>query len=1538
MKDNFNHSLPTGNIQNARFVNRVVVFVMFFFSMLFFSEGMLGQNGLTITSTESPSPTSANPIPITIEFDDAVDFLSPIDFSIINGQDLQNLLRTDVNFEYHGRDDINFNPFPVKISTLDLIIAFISDSIDELFKTKLGASVISIDFNSKNELYYLTLNNGIYKLGDLAPVISGDEFDSPLDFVINKDNGIIYVADSEKKTVLIFDSSYTKLGQIGNGTNADSNNPRGATGIALDSSGNVYVADNFTGSKTGQDAIKIYRPDGTFIRKIGVHGTEQITDPFRIAVDKDGKIYLSESGGTNGNGRVLIFNNDFSPNSSIEGGNQGTPGSLILDDYGYLYVIDYEGDFNLTNLFNDPSQVLANYLTIRDKNYKVNVYDTNDNYRFVKEISSDELNLPIDIALDNCGIVNINNLMLTGPGPQDEIEFDEIVYPTNIDATFDFSIKKFKRQDTFTAVVVPNAPGEVMISLKDKDFFKCDPQPEGFFSIEYQPEQENQAPVAKCKPKILYLDADGNATLTAAQVYDGNAAADNVTLSLSKYNFNCADIGKIDVVLTVTDKDEPSLSDTCSAEITIIDDIIPDVKCIAPGKEFILVDGSLTIAASDIDNGSTDNCAIVNREVTPKTFTTSGIKSVTLKVTDASGKINECITTINVIDNTPPEAKCKPIPLYLDASGSATLTAAQVYDGNAAADNVTLSLSKYNFNCADIGKIDVVLTVTDKDEPSLSDTCSAEITIIDDIIPDVKCIAPGKEFILVDGSLTIAASDIDNGSTDNCAIVNREVTPKTFTTSGIKSVTLKVTDASGKINECITTINVIDNTPPEAKCKPIPLYLDANGNATLTAAQVYDGNAAADNVTLSLSKYNFNCADIGITEISLTVTDKDEPSLSDTCSAEITIIDDIIPDVKCLEDKLIPYTDSKSFRLEDYREQLTISDNCSSNFEIVQSPAPGTIITDNTTVNFSVTDENNNQSGCSFKIKFFKESELQILNCPGDQFFQVDENCSYAIPELASTINTNIEGATVTQDITAGFEVNGNLTLTITAKFEDQVDTCEVKLITTDAIFPTIECPADQTEMVQQGEGFQLPNYILNAVYADNCFIQELKQQPEVGTMIYKTTEIILTVVDNYGNSTDCTFNVKIITENPDLQITCLEDQTENLDINCQFQLPDYTQQAQANFDAVITQSPLPGSLISSDTKITLTATGDTGQTSCSFNINVVDTTPPVVNCVGTINLRLDAGGTASLSPQDLDDTSFDACSSLSRTLSKSDFSVADLGTNTVRLTVTDASGNSDFCDTTVNVLPYEENAIDFTCKESFILQLDNNGEAQLSSEDLYTGTAGSYQFSVDKTSFTCADTGSNTVTLYYSDGNAGGNCRVEVVVEDLLPPVVRTKDISITLDANGTASITPEMLNDGSIDNCGDIRLFLDKTDFTCNDLGENRVILRAQDGSSNSASATATVTVLGNCQEPPITPTGPGYIFIYPNPTDGPFSYFLPAGIVLEKVEVYDMQGKYITTTLFEEGTVQYKMDLSYLQSAVYVLKLYTNKEELILRVIVR
>src|SRR5690606_21255727 len=71
-------------------------------------------------------------------------------------------------------------------------------------------------------------------------------------------------------------------------------------------------------------------------------------------------------------------------------------------------------------------------------------------------------------------------------------------------------------------------------------------------------------------------------------------------------------------------------------------------------------------------------------------------------------------------------------------------------------------------------------------------------------------------------------------------------------------------------------------------------------------------------------------------------------------------------------------------------------------------------------------------------------------------------------------------------------------------------------------------------------------------------------------------------------------------------------------------------------------------------------------------------------------------------------------------------------------------------------------------------------------------------------------------------------------------------RNIEVNLDENGIASVTAEMINDNSADNCGIASLSLDITSFSGADLGENEVILTVTDNSGNRHTATATVTVI--------------------------------------------------------------------------------------------
>lgn len=84
-------------------------------------------------------------------------------------------------------------------------------------------------------------------------------------------------------------------------------------------------------------------------------------------------------------------------------------------------------------------------------------------------------------------------------------------------------------------------------------------------------------------------------------------------------------------------------------------------------------------------------------------------------------------------------------------------------------------------------------------------------------------------------------------------------------------------------------------------------------------------------------------------------------------------------------------------------------------------------------------------------------------------------------------------------------------------------------------------------------------------------------------------------------------------------------------------------------------------------------------------------------------------------------------------------------------------------------------------------------------------------------------------------------------------PPVAQCQDIEVALDETGQATISASDVDYGSYDPDDDpITLSLDKTDFTCTDLGSNSVTLTVTDDSDASDSCQATVIVVDTT--PPI------------------------------------------------------------------------------------
>src|SRR5213076_2838918 len=117
-------------------------------------------------------------------------------------------------------------------------------------------------------------------------------------------------------------------------------------------------------------------------------------------------------------------------------------------------------------------------------------------------------------------------------------------------------------------------------------------------------------------------------------------------------------------------------------------------------------------------------------------------------------------------------------------------------------------------------------------------------------------------------------------------------------------------------------------------------------------------------------------------------------------------------------------------------------------------------------------------------------------------------------------------------------------------------------------------------------------------------------------------------------------------------------------------------------------------------------------------------------------------------------------------------------------------------------------------------------------------------RLSIDKSAFTCANLGANTLKLTATDGSLNSaSAEATVTVHDVTAPSVAIKNIDVNLDATGHATIVAADVDGGTTDACGPITLSIDKSAFTCANLGPNTIKLRAIDGRLTSASADANV-----------------------------------------------------------------------------------------------
>lgn len=178
--------------------------------------------------------------------------------------------------------------------------------------------------------------------------------DKPLGIALDK-KGMVYVADSKRKEVIVYDQLGMWVKFIGD--DKILNNPV-AVSVSADGS-RIYVVDNGA-SANNKHQMVIFDPEGQLIGSpIGQRGKEdgEFNFPTDLAVGPDGRVYVLDAG----NFRVQVFDPDgqFLYKWGRVGhglGQLARPRAITVDKDNLVYVLD--GSFANLQIFDDKGQLL----------------------------------------------------------------------------------------------------------------------------------------------------------------------------------------------------------------------------------------------------------------------------------------------------------------------------------------------------------------------------------------------------------------------------------------------------------------------------------------------------------------------------------------------------------------------------------------------------------------------------------------------------------------------------------------------------------------------------------------------------------------------------------------------------------------------------------------------------------------------------------------------------------------------------------------------------------------------------------------------------------------------------------------------------------------------------------------------------------------------------------------------------------------------------------------------------------------------------
>ncbi|TVZ55206.1 putative secreted protein (Por secretion system target) [Lutibacter sp. Hel_I_33_5] len=943
-------------------------------------------------------------------------------------------------------------------------------------------------------------------------------------------------------------------------------------------------------------------------------------------------------------------------------------------------------------------------------------------------------------------------------------------------------------QNTFGATDAINSPVTIQLIGTDESGNAT--------TIPVQVTVIDPVPVVITQNIVIQLDDNGTVVIDPLQIDNGSSSAVGIgSLSLDISAFNCEDINNpVTVTLTVTST--LGSSSTGTAIVTVQDTIAP----IAPILSDILGECSATATTPT----TTDNCAgsITGTTTDSLEYTIQGTHTITWSFDDGNGNTTTATQNVIVNDTTAPIAITKNITIPLDASGNAIITPQMINNGS-------------SDNC-EIDSITLDNTVFDCSNVDSSAQCNAGTAL--DLGADNDYVRIGDPFHEFSNQITVSWWVNFQGN-------SAWMTQSTF---GMSSNNTNVWNmhASGA-NGITWYIN--DNGAYRA----VSLNTTAGwhlitGVADTTSTRLYlDGNLASTDTGINNIRVNAN------SEIAIGIDGRIPSRNRNFQTDEVLIYNRALSETE-IQDLLMNCPDISDNSLVGYWAMNEGSGNTIEDQSITGANGVLINMTDadwvtsginnigagsSNEVTLTVTDVNGNSSTAIANVTVNDITAPTLNDVPANVTVECD-----AIPNAATiSASDNCGNPTITfveERIDGKSNDNYTLNRTWTATDQSENSVSHTQIITVqDTTAPffdatpvdiTVECetvPAAATISASDNcgnptitfveeriDGISNDNYTLTRTWTATDLSGNTVSESQIITVQDVTAPTV--VGQNISVTLTSTGTVSIVPENV----------LDNGSDNCGTVTYSVSQDTFGATDAV--NSPVTVQLTGTD------ASGNA--TTVPVLVTVIDPVPVVIT--QNIVVQLDDNGTVVIDPSQIDNGSSSAVGIGSLSLDISAFNCEDINNPvTVTLTVTSTLGSSS---TGTAIVTVQDTIAPIAPILSDIL-----GECSATATTPTTtdNCAGSITgTTTDYLEYTAQ--GIHVITWSFDDGNGNiATATQNVIVIDVTAPTAIAQDISINLDDNGNATITPQQIDNDSNDACGIASTSLDKNSFDCSNVGSS-------------------------------------------------------------------------------------------------------------------